>query len=272
MLRADFHTHTSYCDGKNTPREMVEAAYRMGMTDYGISGHADFDFCEPGIGMSDAVFAQYKNDLYQLREEYAGKLNLYIGIELDCLGPVQRAEYAIGSTHCVYKDGEYVVVDDTLEKMEEAVNRLWNGDWYAFAADYFELEATVYDRTHCDWVGHFDLLTKFNEKDKRFDDTKDAYLEPALAAMKKLNAEGLPFEINTGAISRGYRNTPYPSRILLKELHDMGGRIIINSDSHSASNIGFRFEQACRLALECGFTHTWVLKPGGGFERREIVL
>ena len=27
MLKADFHTHTTYCDGKNTPAEMVKAAY-----------------------------------------------------------------------------------------------------------------------------------------------------------------------------------------------------------------------------------------------------
>lgn len=39
MLKADFHTHTTYCDGKNTPAEMVKAAYDMGFTDFGISGH-----------------------------------------------------------------------------------------------------------------------------------------------------------------------------------------------------------------------------------------
>jgi len=37
MLHTDFHTHTTFCDGKSTPREMVEAAYRMGMTDFGVS-------------------------------------------------------------------------------------------------------------------------------------------------------------------------------------------------------------------------------------------
>lgn len=53
MLYADFHTHTTFCDGKSTPREMVEAAYRMGMTDLGVSGHADFSMFEPGFGMDD---------------------------------------------------------------------------------------------------------------------------------------------------------------------------------------------------------------------------
>ena len=269
-LCADFHTHTTYCDGKSTPRQMVEAAYSMGLTDFGISGHADYSMWEPGFGMSDAILSAYKQELEILREEYAGKINIYIGIELDTLGPVQQAEYAIGSTHSILKDGHLVTVDDTEEKLVQAVETLWNGDWYAMARDYFELEATVYDKLHCDWVGHFDLITKFNEGYRYFDESSDDYLEPALAAMKKLHRQGLPFEINTGAISRGYRTAPYPNPILLKELHAMGGRIIINSDSHAVNTIGYHFDQAVKVARSCGFDRTLILKPGGGF--REIYL
>ena len=85
MLRADFHTHTTFCDGKSTPGEMVEAAYKMGMTDFGVSGHADFSFCLKDFGMPDRVLKQYREELYRLRDEYAGRMNIYIGIELDCL-------------------------------------------------------------------------------------------------------------------------------------------------------------------------------------------
>lgn len=274
MIRADFHTHTTFCDGKSTPREMVESAYRKGFIDFGISGHADFTMYEAGFGMTDEKMEQYKKELYALREEYAGRMNLYIGIELDILGPLQKAEYAIGSVHCVEKNGEVLCVDDTEEKLVDGVNRLWQGDWYGMAKDYFEMVSRVYDVTHCDWVGHFDLLTKFNENPdgsfRYFDATRDAFLEPALAAMKRLNGQGLPFEINTGAISRGYRSVPYPSKFLLKELKSMGGRIILSSDSHSVENIGYGFDSAVKLARECGFTHSCVLKPGGGF--REVDL
>mgnify|MGYP002242414422 CR=1 FL=1 len=83
---------------------MVEAAYSMGLTDFGISGHADYSMWEPGFGMSDAILSAYKQELEILREEYAGKMNIYIGIELDTLGPVQQAEYAIGSTHSILKE------------------------------------------------------------------------------------------------------------------------------------------------------------------------
>ncbi len=270
-IKADFHTHTSFCDGRNTPRQMVEASYRMGLTDFGISEHEEYSFYEAGFGLIGEKAADYIREMEQLRAEYAGRMNLYIGIERDCLGPgTGQAEYTIGSTHCVLKNGEYVSVDHTEEKLVSAVERLWNGDWYAFVREYYELEATVYDHTRCDWVGHFDLLTKFNEGYRHFDERKDDYLEPALAAMRRLNDACLPFEINTGAISRGYRMEPYPSRILLRELCSMGGRIMINSDSHQAETIAYQFEQAGKLAYECGFRRVTVLSPGGGFREVEL--
>lgn len=265
MLRADFHAHTCHCDGRDTPRKMVEAAVQMGLTDFGLSGHADFPYGWDG-GMTDEAFAAYRGELLELREEFKGIINLYIGVELDAIGPLhQRAEYAIGSVHCIPKNGEYVMVDDSDAVLTDAVLRLWDGDWYGMVRDYYELVGSVCEKTGCDWVGHFDLVTKFNQGNRLFDEKRDGYLEPALAAMRKLNDAGLPFEINTGAISRGYRREPYPSKVLLKELRAMGGRIIINSDSHRCDTICYRFDEAVRLAKECGFTKTCVLRPEGGF-------
>lgn len=270
MLRGDFHTHTCYCDGADTPRAMVEAAYQMGFTDFGVSGHADASACGDPYGMDAENLRRYREELFALREEYRGRMNIYIGLELDCLGACPEAEYTIGSTHYVQKNGEFLPVDDTAERLADGAERLFGGDWYALAEAYFETEAKVYERTRCSFVGHFDLLTKFNEKNRFFDETCDAYFEPALCAMKALHREGLPFEINTGAMSRGCRSCPYPSKRLLKELCQMGGNILINSDSHSAKTIGYAFSDAVRLAKECGFTHSLMLCPGGGFRRAEL--
>lgn len=269
MLKADFHTHTNYCDGNNTPKEMVEAAYKMGLTDYGVSGHAWFPYGWDD-GMTEVNFGKYKDELFQLKEEYAGKMNLYVGIELDGLGPIWKAEYSIGSVHCVKKNGEYILVDNSDAALTDAVNRLWGGDWYALTRDYYEAEAAILERTNCDFIGHFDLITKFNQDYKHFDETKDEYLEPALEAMKKLCRAGVPFEMNTGAISRGYRREPYPSSQLLQEFRGMGGKIMINSDSHSSNNICYRFDLAIAQAKACGFEKACILRPEGGF--REVDL
>lgn len=40
MIKADFHTHSTYCDGKNTLEEMLDAAIYKKMAAIGFSGHS----------------------------------------------------------------------------------------------------------------------------------------------------------------------------------------------------------------------------------------
>ena len=65
LIKADFHTHTNFCDGKNTPAQMVASAYAMGLTDYGVSGHA-YITAGGEFGMNDDILLKYKNELYYL--------------------------------------------------------------------------------------------------------------------------------------------------------------------------------------------------------------
>ena len=114
-------------------------------------------------------------------------------------------------------------------------------------------------------IGHFDLPTKFNEREVLYDVSSAAYRDAAFAAMEKLNAAGKVFEINSGAISRGWRTVPYPSEELLRHLHSLGGRILISSDAHSADAMTCAFDRCEALAKSCGFTELWQF-TGSGFE------
>ena len=48
-MLADFHVHTAFCDGRDTPEEMVRAAIDLGMSHIGFSAHTyvpfDEEFC-----------------------------------------------------------------------------------------------------------------------------------------------------------------------------------------------------------------------------------
>ena len=63
-----------------------------------------------------------------------------------------------------------------------------------------------------------------------FDSSDPRYLNPAREAIRCAVERGRIVEINTGAMSRGYRSAPYPDAVLLRDLHDLGGRITISSD------------------------------------------
>ena len=66
---ATFHNHTTFCDGKNTPREVVEYAYENGFRAIGLSGHAttpyDLRYCMKDID-------GYIKEVNRLKEEYKG--------------------------------------------------------------------------------------------------------------------------------------------------------------------------------------------------------
>ena len=99
------------------------------------------------------------------------------------------------------------------------------------------------EHTHADLIGHFDLITKFNEGNKLFDEECPRYLDAAFAALDELLKTGRPFEINTGAISRGYRTSPYPSAEIQAYIKEHGGRFVLSSDAHSADALAYGFDQ-----------------------------
>ena len=74
-------------------------------------------------------------------------------------------------------------------------------------------------------------------------------------------------EINTGAVSRGYRKTPYPALFLLREWRRMGGRIILTADAHSADAVVFFYEGAAELARAAGYGSSVLLTAAGDVER-----
>ena len=45
-IKANYHTHTTYCDGESSPREIVDEAARLGMAELGFSGHSYTSFDE----------------------------------------------------------------------------------------------------------------------------------------------------------------------------------------------------------------------------------
>ena len=40
-LKANYHTHTLFCDGTASPEDMVKQALRLGFDHLGFSGHVD---------------------------------------------------------------------------------------------------------------------------------------------------------------------------------------------------------------------------------------
>lgn len=222
---------------------MVEKAIDLGFHALGFSGHSYLDF---GCGwcMSPEGTKEYIKEINTLKKQYEDKLKIYCGTELDYFSSVNRSDYdfLIGSVHYLCFDGEYLPVDNSAEKQKYTADKYLGGSMDKYIAAYYDEMGNIAEKTGCDIIGHFDLVTKFNENDCFFSTGSKAYRDAAFSAAEKLIAYNKPFEINTGAIARGKRTTPYPSKEIAGFINEKGGCFVVTSDCHSKEKLNCAFD------------------------------
>ena len=244
MITKDLHMHTGFCDGNDAPEDMILSAVDKGLDTVGISAHSYTFFYESYCMQKEAV-PRYIAELRYLRAKYFDRIHVLCGVEQDFYSdcPTDEFDYVIGSVHYVKVGDEYIPVDESTEILKDAADRYFDGDIYALCELYFDTVADVAEKTGCDVIGHLDLISKFSEREELFDTANPRYVKAWKAAVDRLVTYDVPFEINMGAISRGYRTQPYPSRDMIAYIKEKGGRLILSSDAHSKENIAYKFEE-----------------------------
>ena len=240
----DLHTHTTYSDGKTSAEEMILAAICAGLDEIGISDHSYTDFDE-SYCMKKSAIPAYLAEISALKEKYAGKIKVKCGVEQDLFSKESTApfDYAIGSAHYILSEGGYYPLDKAKAEFIALCEECFGGDYYALAEEYYDKLAAFAERKDIPIIGHLDLITKYNEGNSLFDQRTPRYLAAAKKCIDRLAAAGKTFEINTGAIARGYRTAPYPDDPLLAYIREKGCPLLLSSDAHSPETVAFAFDR-----------------------------
>ena len=260
----NIHSHTVYCDGALPLEEMVIAAIGKGCDSFGFSGHSyapfDSEHC-----MSPENTLRYMSEIGHLKEKYAGKIELFLGIEQEHYSDEIPGgfDFVIGAVHYIKNGDALVCIDGGAELQKQECDTNYGGDYYSMAEGYFAAVADVAEKTSADIIAHFDLVTKYNFDGKLFDETHPRYVRAALAAMDEALKSCRLFEVNTGAMYRFNKPEPYPSAFLLKELFRRGGEVILSSDSHDAESICHKFDDMRELLATCGYRYVKQLTKEG---------
>jgi histidinol-phosphatase (PHP family) len=258
MIRQNLHTHSQFDDGCDSMEDMVRAAIDAGMTSLGFSIHSPLPFPAQWT-IREGRMPEYVREVRRIREAYRGRIAVYCGVEWDELSDIDldAFDYVIGSVHHIIAGGEICCMDKDPEETARYLDELFNGNPDEAAEAYYARIATLARIGEVDIVGHFDLPTKFDDTHGFYNPDSPRCRAAALAALDALTAAGKIFEINTGAVARGYKQSAYPSRGLLDAIRERGGRITVSSDAHRAADIAFGFAEAEKLARDCGFTQIW---------------
>ena len=121
MILQNLHTHSTYCDGKNTISEMVDTAVKKGFSSIGFSSHSYMSF-DASLGLSPDDEDSYFEDIRQLLAvlgKLADKGNTVVVIEHN-LDVVKVADHIIDIGPDGGQAGGRVVAEGTV--MEIATN------------------------------------------------------------------------------------------------------------------------------------------------------
>jgi HisJ family histidinol phosphate phosphatase len=263
MIQADMHMHTWFStDSEACPRDMVDEAVRKGLKTICFTDHFDKDdleWGEEGIFDVDAYFVE----MQKLQEEYAGKLNIRIGIELGLrtylkdyyeeLTKKYPFDFVIGSVHNVpYKkdaEGNILYTDPAAEKLFT--------DRTDKEAYRLMMETTLENVRTSDCfqtLGHLDYVVRYGksrEKEYSYTDYADIIDE----ILKLLIEKEKGLEVNSAGLKYGLPFAhPHPD--VLKHYRELGGEIItIGADAHKPEHIAYDFAKAEEILKSCGFKY-----------------
>ena len=259
-MLSNFHTHSVFCDGKNTLEEVVLSAIEKGFDSLGFSGHGHTDY-DDRYCMKDE--SGYIREINRLKEKYKDALEIYLGVEEDAFSPLERSrfDYIIGSSHYLRVGGEYLPIDSSPDCFKVCLEA-FRGDVTALAESYYSAFCAYIRARRPDIIGHFDLITKYDELSRSLFLESPAYNAIAERYAAYAAEADCLFEVNTGAIARALRTSPYPAENLLYLLKEMGARLILSSDSHAADTLDFAFEETKLRLREIGFSRLYTLKGG----------
>jgi histidinol-phosphatase (PHP family) len=278
-VRANYHTHCDFCDGRASAADMAKAAAAAGYEVLGFSSHCPLPFPSEG-NMELSRLGEYVAGIRRLGREWSSHgLEILLGLEIDWIpglcSPRDEVfapaglDYSIGSVHFVDLSGSgRFAVDHDLAHVEAKLaaheGKDAGRDMYE---TYYRMLSGLIESGGFDILGHFDLVKKNNGADSSgqgrfFDESSPGYRDAAFGAIRLFRGRGIVAEINVGGMSRGKVNEPYPSLPILRELRANGVRITFSADAHEPSHLGAHLDAAREIARAAGYDSVAVLSRG----------
>lgn len=271
MILSNYHTHTPYCDGRESCRSMTEAAFASGYRCLGFSPHAPLPLVSDW-NMDEADMEAYRAEARSLREEYRGRMEILLGYEMDFIeglrGPASsfwegvEKDYSIGSVHYLRApDGSLSTVDDKAPVVEAFLRGPYSSDAKRLVLDYWRALAAMIAQGGFDILGHFDLVKKHASRLGLFSGGEPWYREAAMECAEAAARSGVVVEVNTGGIARGSLDECYPSPWMLREMRVLGIRMTVDSDAHESGHLAYAPRGYAALR-EAGYRECWYLSGG----------
>lgn len=255
------HSHTPLCKhAVGEPAEYAAVAESRGLKGIIITCHGPLP---DGLGidhrMAPEEFDRYIELVAATREEFAGRVDVRLGLESDYFPGVEawaeklhaRAplHHVLGSVHM--QVGHYRA-------------KYFKGDPFAYQQLYFQHLAESAETRLFDTLAHPDLVKNDSPPDWEF-----SRIEPDIArALDRIARTGVAMELNTSGLLKSVPEMN-PGPRMLELIRERGIPVVLGADAHRPSRVADRYEEALQMLADLGFrTVSFFL----GRRRQEVTI
>lgn len=227
--------------------EMCRAAISTGVSEIGFTEHYDLIPGDPCFGFFD--ISAWWEEIERQREENAGVLTIYAGIEL-------------GEPHRYSKEMQAVLNDFPWDYALGSLH--WVGDELIFSPDYFRRDPDEAYREYFrelremaesapfDILAHMDVVKRFGF-DIYGSFEPERYETEIRAVLRAVADRDLALEINSSQLRRAVAQSS-PARPVIDWFHEEGGKwITLGSDAHEPDHVGHGLDVGLAAAKAAGF-------------------
>lgn len=251
----NFHAHTQWCDGHDTLETIAMAAADLGFRYFGFTPHSPLPIESPCNMLADNL-PHYRAEFERVKARLAGRMELFIGVEIDYLGSLWgpssamfapgNFDFSIGSVHFIpAQDGRWVDIDGRFERFKERMASNFHNDIRYVTEMFYRQSHDMLDAGGFDILGHFDKISQNASYFRPGIEEEDWYVKLLDDYIDHIIATGYIVEINTKAFEEHGRF--FPHRRHWKRLADAGVDLCVNSDAHFATRVAASRDEAFGL-------------------------
>ena len=254
-MQANFHTHCTYCDGKEPMSNFVAKAKALGFARLGFSSHAPIQG-ETDFAIEEAQIPNYLKDIETLQAQNPD-IELFKALECDFIPdltqPFQyytdryQLDYIIGGIHLIRPDRHsnalWFIDGSKRETYDDGLQNLFHNDIRKAVTAFWEQTFEMIETQKFNIIAHLDKIKMHNQR-RFFTQTEKWYLALIDHALTLLKARDIIVEINTRGLYKGRCDEFYPSDYILEKMGKMGIRSLVSSDAHKSEELPLLYDEA----------------------------
>lgn len=264
-MKNNYHTHSTFCDGKEPLDAFVKKAVELHYAQLGFSSHAPVPF-DNDFGIREEAIPEYVAAINALQQQYP-EIQLFRGLECDFIPAMTKPfsfyrdtfhlDYIIGGVHLVRAPGSdhiWFIDGSKREIYDNGLQNFFAGDIRKAVTAFWEQTYEMIETQCFDIIAHFDKI-KMHNQNRFFTEEEDWYRKLADHSIELIRRKHLIVEVNTRGIYKGRCPDYYPSDYLLQQVVQHQIPVIVSTDAHKSEELPMGRDEAVQHLKELGIKY-----------------